>query len=76
MVRLIASRYQSSSTEMNKDEWTALSSYVHSNHLQLQNWLNTVDVEAHYSDEAIAELIKRTRLAANLAFHAAHTIST
>lgn len=76
MVRLIASKYLSSSTKINENNWNALSSYVHSNHLQLQFWLNTVDVEPHYSDEAIAELIKLTRLASNLAFHATHTIST
>ncbi|MCL6247771.1 hypothetical protein M5F00_07845 [Acinetobacter sp. ANC 4945] len=76
MVKLISAKYQSSKAEINPLLWEVINSYTHSGHIQLQNWIYSESVEPHYSDEAIAELIKLTRLASNLAFHATHTIST
>ncbi|KAB0626149.1 hypothetical protein F7P75_09550 [Acinetobacter gandensis] len=76
MVELIAIQYASTNNQFNQKNWNALSSYVHSNHLQLQYWLNSETVEPPYSDEAIAELIKITRLFSSLAFQAIQTISS
>ena len=76
MVRLIASKYNSSKTEINNDNWKALSSYTHSGHLQLQNWIHTKNVEPNYSAEAISDLIKLTRLSSKLAYNAVFTISS
>ena len=76
MVRLIASKYNSSKNEINKENWNALSSYTHSGHLQLQNWIHSTNVEPNYSEESISELIKLTRLASKLAYHAVFTISS
>lgn len=75
MIKLIAIEYGSSNNQLNQNNWNALSSYVHSNHLQLQFWLTSESVEPRYPDEAIAELIKITRLFSNLAFQAIQTIS-
>lgn len=76
MVELIAIQYASTNNQFNQKNWNALSSYVHSNHLQLQYWLNSETVEPPYSDKAIAELIKITRLFSSLAFQAIQTISS
>lgn len=76
MVRLIASKYNSSKNQINKDHWKALCSYTHSGHLQLQNWIHPTNVEPNYSTEAISELIKLTRLSYKLAYSAVFTISS
>ncbi|MBI1450838.1 MULTISPECIES: DUF6988 family protein [Acinetobacter] len=41
MVELIAIQYRSTNNQFNQKNWSAVSSYVHSNHLQLQFWLTS-----------------------------------